>query len=141
MSATNLFLVTGRIGKIETTNRNGSALCRVNVATNRWWYGEDGNRQEATDWHSITFWGKAAEAAERNLAVGDLVTVQGTIRPWSQEKDGERRYGINLRAEKFERLLRANGGGAGEADEPSGETAEADGPDGPDGGEYEDIPF
>lgn len=38
------------------------------------------NGKEREDWHSITSWGKTAEAAAREIKVGDTVSINGPLR-------------------------------------------------------------
>jgi single-strand DNA-binding protein len=56
----------------------GSAMTTLSVATKTMVPGSRGDR-EREDWHSVTFWGKAAEAA-RSLKAGDTVSVEGSLR-------------------------------------------------------------
>jgi single-strand DNA-binding protein len=38
------------------------------------------NGKDREDWHSVTMWGKTAEAAAREISVGDTIAVNGSVR-------------------------------------------------------------
>ena len=67
----------------------GRKAANVNLATHRRWKDKDGNRQEDTQWHSVVFWGKQAELAERLLKKGQLVYVEGRLNhtSWTDDED------------------------------------------------------
>tara|TARA_Y100000593_G_scaffold24659_3_gene49210 strand:+ start:3132 stop:3512 length:381 start_codon:yes stop_codon:yes gene_type:complete len=49
------------------------------MATNENWTDKNGNRQERTEWHSVTVWGKQAEICGQYLAKGREVYVEGRL--------------------------------------------------------------
>jgi single-strand DNA-binding protein len=65
----------------------GTKVAHVSLATNRS-YEVDGQEQRRTDWHRLTFWGGAAEAAELYLRKGNRLYVEGRIEYGSYERDG-----------------------------------------------------
>lgn len=65
----------------------GTRVAHVSLATNRS-YEVDGEEQRRTDWHRLTFWGRAAEAAERYVRKGTRLYVEGRIEYGSYERDG-----------------------------------------------------
>jgi single-strand DNA-binding protein len=48
------------------------------------------NGKEREDWHSVTVWGRAAEAAAREIAAGDTIAINGTLRHRSVGDEGRR---------------------------------------------------
>jgi len=58
-------------------------------ATSRAWTGQDGQRQEKTEWHSIVAWGKLADICERYPKQGKTGLRGGRLetRSW-QDKEG-----------------------------------------------------
>jgi single-strand DNA-binding protein len=38
------------------------------------------NGKDREDWHSVTLWGKTAEAGAKEIAVGDTISVNGSVR-------------------------------------------------------------
>jgi single-strand DNA-binding protein len=57
------------------TLENGTVLTTVSLATKT-----VVNGKEREDWHSITAWGKTAEAAAREIKAGDTLSVNGPLR-------------------------------------------------------------
>lgn len=70
----------------------GQAMLRLRLATAESYLDKNNTRQERTEWHSITVWGKRGEALGKFLAKGMSVYVEGSLRTSSYEKDGEKRY-------------------------------------------------
>ncbi|MHC4311262.1 MAG: single-stranded DNA-binding protein [Planctomycetota bacterium] len=91
MNLNKAFLL-GRLGKDPEMRYtpNGKAQTTFSLATNRYWKNDDGEKQEATDWHNIKCWGRQAEIANEFLRKGSLVLIEGRIENSSwQEEDGE----------------------------------------------------
>ncbi len=65
----------------------GTKVAHVSLATNRT-FEVDGQEQRRTDWHRLTFWGRAADAAELYLRKGNRLYVEGRIEYGSYERDG-----------------------------------------------------
>lgn len=82
--------IIGRTGKDTELKytANGTAVASVSVATTEKWKSKDGNPQERTEWHSVTFWGKLAEIAGEYLTKGTLVYISGRLETDEWEKDG-----------------------------------------------------
>ena len=76
----------------------GQAVLKVRLATNDSYLDKQNVRQERTEYHSITIWGKRGEALAKILAKGDRVFIEGGIRTSSYEKDGEKRYSTEIHA-------------------------------------------
>lgn len=72
--------------------QNGSAVLKLRLATSETYLDKDKNKQERTEWHSITVWGKRGEGLAKFLSKGSRIYVEGSIRTSSYEKDGEKRY-------------------------------------------------
>lgn len=106
------------VRKIST----GQSVCSFSVATNRNWTGQDGTKQEATDFHNVVAWGKLAEICGQYLTKGRKVYVDGRIqtRDW-EGQDGVRRYRTEIVTENMIILDRP----AGSA--PSGSTGASKG--------------
>jgi len=58
----------------------GTAVCNMNVATNRK-YESNGTMVEETVWFRVATWGKSAEAVSQYLHKGDPVFVTGRLKP------------------------------------------------------------
>ena len=111
--AVNIAIVVGNLGKDPEVRftQSGRAVANFSVATSDSWTGQDGNRQERTEWHNIVVWGKQAELCGQYLAKGRQVFVQGRIqtRSW-EDKTGNTRYTTEIVAQRVQFL--GGGGGA-----------------------------
>jgi len=75
----NLSQILGRVGKIETnTTPNGVKVSKLSMVTSKKFM-KNGEKQEKSTWHNVTFFSKLAEIAEQYVAVGDLLYIQGEI--------------------------------------------------------------
>ena len=96
MSGINKVILVGNIGaKPEVKySSNGSAIANLSVATSETWNDKNsGEKQEKTEWHRVSLYGKLAEIAGQYLDKGSKVYVEGKLqtRKW-QDKDGQDRY-------------------------------------------------
>lgn len=66
---------------------NGNPVAHVSLATNRT-IRRNGESQERTDWHRLTFWGRAAETVDRFVGKGNRLYVEGRLEYGSFERDG-----------------------------------------------------
>lgn len=109
----NIAIIVGNLGKDPEVRftQSGRAVANFTIATSEVWTGQDGNRQERTEWHNIVVWGKQAESCGQYLAKGRQVFVQGNIRSRTYEdKTGNTRYITEIVAQRVQFL-----GGAGGA--------------------------
>ncbi|MBS1250628.1 MAG: Single-stranded DNA-binding protein [Chloroflexi bacterium] len=60
---------------------SGQAVTNINVATNRRWTTNDGERAEETTWFRVSVWGSQGEAVNQWLRQGSRVLVEGRLRP------------------------------------------------------------
>lgn len=87
---------------------NGKAVVELRLATAESWKGQDGNRQEHTEWHRVVFFGKSAEIIGEYATKGKQLYVEGRIRTEEYtDKEGVKRYSTKIMGDQF-RLL---GGG------------------------------
>jgi single-strand DNA-binding protein len=94
---------------------NGDAACNVSIATSRSWKDKNsGERQEETEWHRVSFFGKTAEIAGKFLTKGKSCYVEGRLktRKWA-DKDGVEKYTTEIIADSLVLL----GGGSGEPEQ------------------------
>lgn len=91
--------------------QGGQSVCSFGVATNRAWTGQDGQKQEATEFHNIVAWGKLAEICGQYLTKGRKVYVEGRLqtRDW-EGQDGVKRYRTEIVTENMIILDRAGAG-------------------------------
>jgi single-strand DNA-binding protein len=89
MSSVNKVILVGRLGR-DPEMRSG--VCKLSVATD--YKPRDG--EPKTEWHRVTCFGKTAELAEKYLAKGRQVYIEGRLQTSSYEKDGEKRYSTEI---------------------------------------------
>lgn len=110
MAGVNKVILVGNLGsdpEVRSTP-SGQRVANFRLATSRSWTGQDGQRQEKTEWHSIVVWGKQADIAERYLQKGKQIYLEGRLetRSW-QDKEGQTRYKTEVICENFQMLGRA----------------------------------
>jgi single-strand DNA-binding protein len=91
---------------------SGQSILKLRLATTESYLDKGGSRQERTDWHSITVWGKRGEALSKILGKGSSIFVEGRIQTSSYEKNGEKRYRTEIVANNIILAGRGRGGGA-----------------------------
>lgn len=114
MGSVNRVILVGNLGadaELRYTG-GGAAVANFRVATTEVFKDKDGQRQEQTEWHRVSLWGKQAETIAQWLVKGKQVYVEGRLqtRKW-QDKDGNDRYSTEVRGDRVVLL----GGGAGGA--------------------------
>lgn len=107
MSSLNKVMLIGRLGRDPEVRylENGAAVAKFSIATSESYKDKEGNWQELTEWHDIIAWRVLAERAEKQLAKGKLIYVEGklTHRKWT-DADGNNRRSTEVVAQTF-RLL------------------------------------
>lgn len=97
MSDVNKCFISGRLGFDPEVKYlpSGDAVCNFKLASG--WKTKD---KEGTEWVPVTAFGKLAEICGEYLKKGSKVLVMGrwTTRSW--EKDGEKRYATELKADE-----------------------------------------
>lgn len=58
---------------------SGQAVTNINVATNRSYTANNGERVKETTWFRVSVWGKQAEAVNQYLRTGSKVLVEGRL--------------------------------------------------------------
>ena len=66
----------------------GQAILKLRLATTETYLDKSNTRQERTEWHSITMWGKRGEALAKFLKKGERLFVDGSLCTSSYEKNG-----------------------------------------------------
>ncbi|MBM3930604.1 MAG: single-stranded DNA-binding protein [Sphingomonadales bacterium] len=71
---------------------SGRKMARFSLATNDYYYGDQGEKIAETQWHQLVAWGKLAEVSERLLHKGSELVVDGKLNTRSYtDKEGNRR--------------------------------------------------
>ena len=70
----------------------GQAVLKLRLATSESYLDKNNTRQERTEWHSVTVWGKRGEALAKILSKGSSIFVEGRLSTSSYEKEGAKHY-------------------------------------------------
>lgn len=99
---------------------SGQNVASFSVATNRRWTTQQGETQDATEFHEIVAWGKLAEIAEQLLSKGKKVYIEGRLqtRSWDAP-DGSKRQRTEIIAENIIALSPRGEGATNDASFPS----------------------
>jgi single-strand DNA-binding protein len=83
-------ILVGNAGSDPDIQRtaSGTTVAHLSLATNRRTR-VNGEMQERTDWHRLTFWAAAAETIERYVRRGNRLYVEGRIEYGSYDRDGQ----------------------------------------------------
>lgn len=115
----NRVLLLGNLGadpELKMTS-GGQAVLKLRLATSETYLDRNKVRQERTEWHSVTIWGKRGEALAKILSKGSRVFIEGSIRTSSyDDKNGEKRYRTEINANNV--ILPGGGERRGEPPEP-----------------------
>ncbi len=121
MASVNKVILVGNLGADPEMRYlpSGEAVANLRVATTDQWKDKDGNKQELTEWHRVSFFGRQAEVCGQYLKKGSQIYVEGSIRTrkW-QDKDGQDRYSTEVRGDRMQML----GGRQGMSDAPPRES-------------------
>ena len=104
----------GRVGNDPEMRytASGTAVTNLRMATDRYRPGGDSE----TDWHSVVFWAKLAEAVSEYVGKGDRLFVSGKLVQSSYDgNDGQRRYRTEVHAQEVVFLESRNGNGGNAA--------------------------
>jgi single-strand DNA-binding protein len=114
MGSVNKVILVGNLGKDAELRYTpgGAAVATLNMATTEVWNDKSGQRQEKTEWHRVVLWGKQAESLQEYLTKGKQIYVEGRLqtRQWD-DKDGNKRYTTEIKADRI--TLLGGGGGRG----------------------------
>ncbi len=106
----NKVMLLGNLGadpELRMTS-GGQAVLKLRLATSETYLDKEKVRQERTEWHSVTIWGKRAEGLAKILSKGSRIFVEGGLRTSSyDDKEGNKRYKTEVNATNI--IL--NGGG------------------------------
>lgn len=122
----------------------GTAVTEIDVAVNRTWTGEDGQKNEEVTFISVTFWARLAEIAQQYLKKGSPLFVEGRLQLDSWEKDGKKYSKLKVVGENLQLLgsrQDSEGPSARGPARPSGSLPPRTAPAAAGGPEPDDIPF
>ncbi|MEX2043572.1 MAG: single-stranded DNA-binding protein [Patescibacteria group bacterium] len=95
------------------TTPNGQQVASMGVATNRQWKNQQGEKQEAVEFHNVTVWGKLAEICGQYLAKGRRAYFEGRLQTDTWEaQDGSKRSRTQIVADDMILLDSRGAGGS-----------------------------
>lgn len=102
----NKVILIGNLGADAEKKYTQGGQCVVNIrlCTSESWTDKDGKKQERSEWHTCTYWGKGADAVHKYLAKGKKVAIEGKLQTRSWEKDGVKRFATEVNVTSLELL-------------------------------------
>ncbi|MGO9446130.1 MAG: single-stranded DNA-binding protein [Thiobacillaceae bacterium] len=114
MASLNKVMLIGNLGKDPEMRYlpSGEAVANFSIATTDKFKDKNGDMQEVTEWHRVSFFGRTAEVCGQYLKKGSPVYIEGSIRTrkW-QDKEGQDRYTTEIRGDRMQMLGGRSGGG------------------------------
>ncbi len=114
MRGINKVILVGTLGADPDVKyaANGNAITNLSVATSEEWSDKNtGQKQQKTEWHRVTIFGKLAEIAGQYLRKGSQVYLEGKLqtRKW-QDQNGQDRYTTEVVLSGFDGTMQMLGG-------------------------------
>ena len=94
----NKVMLIGNVGndpEIRATS-SGARVAKVSLATNRSWSDRSGQKQEKTEWHRLTFFGRLVDIVEQWVKKGDRLYVEGRVEYSQTEGEGGTKYWTDI---------------------------------------------
>ncbi len=113
MGSVNKVILVGNLGKdaeVRVTP-GGQSVASFSIATTENWTSKEGEKKEQTEWHRIVLWGKTADTLQPYLVKGKQIYLEGRLQTRQWEKEGQKHYTTEVKADKI--VLLGGGGGAG----------------------------
>jgi single-strand DNA-binding protein len=145
----NKVMLIGNVGnepEIRATS-SGARVAKISLATNRSWSDRSGQKQEKTEWHRLTFFGRLVDIVEQWVKKGDRLYVEGRVE-YSQTQDdkGAVKYWTDIVIQEMVMLGSTSGGGGAGGGDLSGGGGNSSGgggapPQPPASDTGDDLPF
>ncbi|MFT5724262.1 MAG: single-strand DNA-binding protein [Bacteroidia bacterium] len=98
-SLRNSVRLVGHLGNTPEVKEvaNGKKVAKISLATNESFKKSTGEQVTETQWHNLVAWGKTAEIAEKYLAKGQEICVEGRLnnRKW-EDPEGNTKYATEV---------------------------------------------
>jgi single-strand DNA-binding protein len=105
MRSVNKIILVGNLAadpEVRQTAK-GTTIATFPVATNRD-FTSNGEKKKVTDFHRVVAWGKLGEICGKYLEKGKAVYIEGMVINRAFEREGERRYVTEIRADEVNML-------------------------------------
>ena len=126
----NKVILVGNLGRDPEVRSmsSGKPVVNLNLATSERWTDQQGERQEKTEWHRLTFFGRLVDIVEQWVKKGDRLYVEGRIEYSQTEGEGGTKYWTAIVVNEMVMLgsssAGAGGGGAPAAGPSAGGSAQ-----------------
>ena len=111
----NKVILVGNLGRDPEVRytQDGNKIVHLAIATSeRWRDRSSGENRERTEWHRVVIFNeRLGEVAEKYLAKGRSVYLEGQLQTRQWEKEGQKHYTTEVKADKI--VLLGGGGGGG----------------------------
>ena len=117
----NKVILIGNLGRDPEVRYlpSGDAVANFSIATSENWKDRNGQRQERTEWHNISMFGRLAEIAGQYLKKGSKVYIEGRIQSRKYTgKDGIERTAYEIVCSEMKMLGGKAEGGDGQHTPP-----------------------
>jgi single-strand DNA-binding protein len=120
MGSVNKVMLVGNLGRDAEVRYTpgGAPVASFSIATTENWTSKDGEKHEQTEWHRIVLWGKQAETLQPYLVKGKQIFVEGRLQTRQWEKEGQKHYTTEVKADRI--VLLGGGRGADRGDRAEG---------------------
>lgn len=112
----NKVMLIGNVGndpEIRATS-SGARVAKVSLATNRSWTDRNsGQKNEKTEWHRLTFFGRLVDVVEQWVKKGDRLYVEGRIEYSQTEGEGGTKYWTDIVIQEMVMLGSTGAAGGG----------------------------
>lgn len=84
----------------------GTAVCEINLAVNRVFTNDAGEKKDEATFVEVVFFGKSAELASKHLSKGNPLFVEGRLQQdnWEDKATGQKRSKLRIVSENFQFL-------------------------------------
>lgn len=109
MQTNNKVQLLGHLGNNPEvrTLEDGNKIAKLRIATNEPYRNSEGKRIANTQWHNLVAWAATAEFAEKYLAKGKHVMVEGRLVYNNYtDKDGIRHFSTDVHVSEFSILTK-----------------------------------
>lgn len=100
----NKVILVGRVGQDPEMRytSSGDPVINLSLATSETWKNKAGEKQEATEWHRVNFFGKPAEIIGQYVRKGTQLYVEGKIKTKKYtDKQGVERSAFEIQCDLF----------------------------------------
>lgn len=139
----NVCTIIGNVGKdpdIRTT-QSGDSIANLTIATSESWTDKQGQKQEVTEWHRVSVFGKLAGVIQKYVKKGSKLYIEGKLqtRKWTN-KEGQDQYTTEIVLSGFNsRMIMLDSKGGGQQPQQQQQSYQA--PETPQPDLDESIPF